>query len=475
MDPIRPSAGTKAPVADTPMPQPIAYLTSQYPAPSHTFVAREIAALERRGWRIEVFSIRPGDSQSRPSPLREVAQTYCVLQQRPHTFAFAHLTWILTHPHRYFRTARFALAHRAPGFRSLLLAAAHFAEAAALARELNRRGCVHLHNHFANSAATVGLLAAKLAGIGWSFTMHGISETDYPAGLLLGEKIKSADWVACASWFMRAQGLRTIAPSDWGKLQVIRCGVSLEQLRFTPRKQPNVTTGALICVGRLSPEKAHAGLFEAFLAISRKHPSARLRLIGDGPCRLELVELAARLGLSAHIDFLGACPEEDTLAQIAHSDLLVLPSLLEGLPVVLMEAMAQGVPVVAPRLAGIPELVDHGATGLLFTPSDWDDLATQIIRLLNDGALRASIAIRAREKIENEFDIQNSSEALSRKFLASRDKLRSSPPSLTLRFGLREAIVLALLVIGISIAVALTSNLSTPGPQPFPGSAPPPK
>jgi glycosyltransferase involved in cell wall biosynthesis len=356
--------------------------------------------------------------------------------------------------------------------RALLLAGAHFAEAVTLAREVTRRGCVHLHNHFANSAATVGLLAAKLSGIGWSFTMHGISETDYPAGLLLGEKIKAADWVACASWFMRAQGLRTIPPAEWGKLQVIRCGVRPEQLTFTPKAIRAVNDGSLVCVGRLSREKAHAGLFRSFLTISEQYPLARLRLVGDGPCRQELVELAARLGLSERIDFLGACSEGDTLAQIADSDLLVLPSLLEGLPVVLMEAMALGVPVVASRLAGIPELVEHGATGLLFTPSDWDDFATQIVRLLEDRELRASVRVQARAKIETEFDIQLSSEALSRQFQASTRKLRPGPPSLIIRFGLREAIVLALLVIGISIVVAVNSSQSTAGPQPFLGSTP---
>ena len=445
----------------------LAYLTSQYPAPSHTFIAREIFALEQQGWRIDRFSIRLGAAEIDTPAAGEVRDTYCVLKQSPARFLIAHLAWIFTHPGRYLGAARFAIGHRPPGVRALFLAGAHFAEAVVLARELRRRGCSHLHNHFANSAATVGLLAAKLAGIGWSFTMHGVSETDYPAGLLLGQKIKAADWVACASWFMRAQGLRVVANTEWQKLHVVRCGVAPAQLLFRPKS--TIGDSAIVCVGRLSAEKAHAGLFEAFTLLSRKYPRARLRLVGDGPCRVQLEQLAAKLGIAERVEFLGSRSEESTLGEIATADLLVLPSLMEGLPVVLIEAMALGVPVVAPRVAGIPELVEDGGTGLLFTPSNWDALAARAGQLLENAQLRTTLLKQARLKVESEFDIHRSAEVLSDLFKQSHRKHVEKQP-LSLSFGLREAIILAAAIVAIAIAVAATTNVSTPSSQPVPGS-----
>jgi glycosyltransferase involved in cell wall biosynthesis len=296
----------------------------------------------------------------------------------------------------------------------MLLGLAHFLESVLLASKLKQRGIEHLHNHFANSAATVGLLASHLLGIGWSFTMHGISETDYPAGLMLGRKIEAAAMVACVSWFGRAQGLRLVGPEHWDKVHVVRCGLPFDRLPDRAPRTSNAKT--IVCVGRLSPEKGQAGLLEAFAKLRASHPGLRLRLIGDGPNRSALEALAGRLGLIDSVTFVGRLPEEQTLEEIAQSDLLVLPSFMEGLPIVLIEAMALGVPVVASRVAGIPELVEDCATGLLFLPSDWSDLASKIERLLVDDALRSSITERAPAKVRSEFDTRRSAKLLSQLF-----------------------------------------------------------
>ena len=168
----------------------IAYLTSQYPAASHTFIRREVEALREQGVAIDTFSIRkPGSGEaSADADKAEAGRTFYVLAQSPLAIAAANLATFVTRPAAYLKTFGLALGHRAPGARGLFLGLAHFAESVLLARELRLRNTEHLHNHFANSAATVGLLATRLLGIGWSFTMHGISETDYPAGLLLGEE-----------------------------------------------------------------------------------------------------------------------------------------------------------------------------------------------------------------------------------------------------------------------------------------------
>ena len=394
----------------------LAYLTSQYPAASHTFIQREVLALREQGWTIDTFSVRPPDADETVSDADrlEAAQTLYLLRQSWSDFIGAHLTTLFTRPTAYSKTLLLAFRHRAPGIRGLFLAMAHFAESVLLARELRKRGVSHLHNHFANSAATVGLLATRLLRIRWSFTMHGISETDYPAGLMLGRKIEAADFVACVSYFGRAQGMRLASAASWDKMHVVRCGIPFERLPARESRSGNDIE--LVCVGRLSPEKGQLGLLRAFSRLRAKHPALSLRLIGDGPDRQRLAARVNELGINDAVTFAGRLPEAETLAEIAGSDMLILPSFMEGLPIVLMEAMALGVPVVASHVAGIPELVTDGRTGLLFAPSDWNELSQCIERLLSDESLRESLAQNAKWKVTSEFDARKSATELGELF-----------------------------------------------------------
>ena len=172
----------------------IAYLTSQYPATSHTFILREVAAVRGRGIAVDTFSVRPpsDDELTDPAIAAEAKTTFNILRQGLPAFAAAHFSLLATSPARYARGFLQALRHRPPGLRGLGLALAHFAEAGVLAVELRRRQVTHLHNHFANSAATVGFLAAGMIDLPWSFMIHGISESDYPAGITLPAKIRAA-------------------------------------------------------------------------------------------------------------------------------------------------------------------------------------------------------------------------------------------------------------------------------------------
>ena len=394
----------------------LAFLTSQYPAASHTFIRREVEALRELGWSIDTFSVRQprADEAVSDADKAEVGGTFYLLRQLPVSFLTAHAVTFFSRPVRYLATLKLALGHRAPGARGLFLGFAHFVESVLLARELKKRRMTHLHNHFANSAATVGLLASRLLGIRWSFTMHGISETDYPAGLMLGRKIEAAEFVACVSWFGRAQGMRLVGQEHWNKIHVIRCGLPLDRI---PKKGPvEAIAQTIISVGRLSPEKGQGGLLQAFAKLRARHPELQLRLVGEGPDRASLETLAKGLGLSDAVTFAGRLPEEETLAEIARADLLVLPSFMEGLPIVLMEAMAVGVPVIASRVAGIPELVENDRTGLLFAPSDWDELASRIDFLLGNEAVRGRLAEQAKAKVASEFDTRKSAEELARLF-----------------------------------------------------------
>lgn len=244
--------------------------------------------------------------------------------------------------------------------------------------------------------------------------MHGISETDYPSGLMLGRKIEAATFVACVSYFGRAQAMRLVLPKHWSKLHIIRCGLPLESLPAHAASVKGSTR--IVCVGRLSPEKGQAGLLQAFASVAQDLPDLHLVLVGDGPDADELGGIADRLGLSGNVKFAGRLGEVDTLAEIARSDILVLPSFMEGLPIVLMEAMAIGTAVIASRVAGIPELVEDNKNGLLFTPSNWNELAHCIRHLANDDGLRERLAVAGRERVSADFDSRKSADRLLQLF-----------------------------------------------------------
>eukprot|EP00456_Euglypha_rotunda_P050722 TRINITY_DN40850_c0_g1_i3.p1 TRINITY_DN40850_c0_g1~~TRINITY_DN40850_c0_g1_i3.p1 ORF type:complete len:293 (-),score=27.00 TRINITY_DN40850_c0_g1_i3:181-1059(-) len=284
-----------------------------------------------------------------------------------------------------------------------------------LARLLHRAAASRLHNHFANSGATVGLIAARYSGLPWSLTLHGISETDYPAGLLLAEKLEQASFVACASYFMRAQAMRIVAPSHWGKMGVVRCGIDLAVL---PKARPHLggAPAKIICVGRLSPEKGHFGLLDALAGIASQGVEFEVIIVGDGPTGTSIKLRAAQLGLLGRIRFAGALAESDTLAEISAADLLVLPSLMEGLPVVLIEAMALHRPVVASQVAGIPELIDDSGAGLMFTPSDWDDLARKLSAMIAARGGWQRMGDAGRVRVEEEFRVELSAARMARLF-----------------------------------------------------------
>ena len=399
---------------------PVAYLVSAYPAPSHTFIRREVEALRARGIAIETFSIRrpPAGARWAPADRAALDSTTYLLPASPADLLRSHARALFGQTQRYLGTLRLALRHRPPGLRAWSWALFHFAEAILLAGKLEQRGIRHLHNHFANASANVGLLASHFLQLPWSLTLHGSADWSYPSGYLLPAKIEAACFVACVSRYGLSQACRVTAPSLWDKFFIARCGVDLSVF---PVARPAAAPAPLriLAVGRLSPEKGHAGLLHAFDALRRGGVDARLTIIGDGPLRGELARLVAALGLDGHCELLGQRAEGEVLEALAGADLFVMSSFMEGLPVVLMEAMGMGVPVVAPCVAGIPELVRHDVTGLLYTVGDWDDLARQMRRACGDVGLRRTLADQGLRLVTEEYEIGRAVAPLARRFAAA--------------------------------------------------------
>jgi glycosyltransferase involved in cell wall biosynthesis len=407
----------------------VAYLVSRYPAASHTFIRREVAALRRRGIDIETFSIRrPAmDERQTEADRREFENTQYLLPTNLLRLLAAHGVALVCTPLRYAATLREALRHRVPGVKALASALSYFLQAILLADALRRGGHDRLHNHFANGGGTVGYLATRYLGIPWSLTLHGTSEFDYPFVLLLAEKIRAATFVACVSHFGRAQAMRVVEPEQWHKLSVVRCGIELDSL---PERQPrgDGASPRVVSVGRLSPEKGYVGLIAAFAEVIERGGPAELRLIGEGPERPRIEREIRRHRLQSRCSLLGRLSEPDVLREVACADVFVLPSFMEGLPVVLMEALGLKVPVIAPAVAGIPELVEHGKTGLLFSPGNWEELTAHILALLEDGDLRDRLAQAGRARIEAGFDATRAVDLLYSKFSARGREIPDAVP-----------------------------------------------
>ncbi|MGY3438334.1 MULTISPECIES: glycosyltransferase family 4 protein [unclassified Marinovum] len=396
-------------------PGPILYLTGEYPRATDTFIQREVAALRAQGLTVLTSSIRRtgpehlvGEEQR-----SEAAQTFHILEaaRNPLRLAAAKLR-LLRHPARFFRA--FALAWRtAPGgLRGWLWQMFYFAEAILLADHMQRNGIRHLHNHIAKASCTVAMLASELSGIPYSFTLHGPDIFFAPEHWRLDEKIARARFVACISEFCRAQAMMFSDPAQWGKLHIVHCGIDPARYDPTPR------TGAphLLFVGRLAAVKGVPVLFDALAQVRDALPDLRVTLIGDGPERGELEQAAAGLGLGDMVAFAGYRNQTEVAQALRDTDALVLPSFAEGVPVVLMEAMAAGRPVIATQVGGVPELVEHGVSGCLVPPGDGDALAKAIMAVMADPDTRAAMGRAGREKVVDGFDIAKEAAWLARLF-----------------------------------------------------------
>jgi colanic acid/amylovoran biosynthesis glycosyltransferase len=393
----------------------VAYLVGNYPTVSHTFIAREVAGLRARGLDVRTFSVRrtPPQQLLTDADRRAAAETSVILPPPPGELIGAHVRALARRPRRYLATLALAQRLSAGGARQRLWHLFYFAEAILLAQRLRRGGVRHVHAHFANVATAVALLAAHYdepGGLTWSFTMHGPSEFDDVTRFALAEKVRRAAFVACIGDYCRSQLMKLVGPDEWEKLAIVHCG--LDPGSFTPAERPARAETAVLCVGRLVPDKGQSILLEALAALRSRGVAMTVTFAGDGPERSVLEARARRLELDGAVEFAGAVGQDRIPALYASADVFCLPSFAEGVPVVLMEAMATGLPVVTTRIMGIPELVEHDVAGLLVPPGRVDALAAALEALAADPRRRAAMGRAGREKVVAEYDIEQSVAAL---------------------------------------------------------------
>ena len=305
----------------------------------------------------------------------ESSTTFYVKREGVRGSLRAHLAVLVKSPRSYFAGLWFALRLAGTDLRRLIFAVFYFVEAVILGRWMESQGLRHLHVHFANAAATVGLIASRTFPIEFSLTVHGPDEFYDAPGLRLAEKIAGASFACCIGQFARSQLMKLSPPDEWGKFEIGPLGVD-PQL-FTPRPFRSAPdTFEILCVGRLVPAKGQHVLVAAVSRLVKSNPNFRLRLVGDGPDRKASKHAIAAADLSRHIVLEGSANQDRIRDYYRQADIFVLASFAEGIPVVLMEAMAMEIPCVSTFVAGIPELIRNDIDGILVPPSDDRALAS---------------------------------------------------------------------------------------------------
>lgn len=352
----------------------IAYFINQYPKVSHSFIRREILALEAQGVQVSRYAVRGwADAVVDPADVAEQGRTQYLLRQGLGGLWPAVLACAFAAPGRFCAALKLALQASRGADRPWPLHLVYLAEACQLLRWLRQTPVGHVHAHFGTNSAEVVMLAHALGGPGYSFTVHGPEEFDKPQALHLARKMAHSRFVVAISSYGRSQLWRWLPHAQWPKVQVVHCG--LDAAFHNVPVVPVPPAPRLVCVGRLCEQKGQLLLVEAARLLRDAGQPLELVLAGDGEMRPDIERLVAQYGLQPHVRITGWIGAEQVRSELLAARALVLPSFAEGLPVVIMEAMALHRPVLSTYVAGIPELVQPGVHGWLFPAGDVQALA----------------------------------------------------------------------------------------------------
>jgi len=393
----------------------IAYLNTRYPALSHTFIENEIRAVRDEGVEVHTFSIRrpaPGDLLSRHHRDAE-RETFYILDG---IFSFIKSIFHgLLKPLRFMSCLIFSQKISPPGLEMRSLHLIYAMESIRLALEMSRRNLRHIHVHMANNGATVALLACIYdKGLEYSMTIHGSDEFFHVDRFYLKIKTERARFVRCISHFCKAQIMIWSNPDKWADYHIVHCGVDAG--RFSMKQDQSDKKFTILFVGRLEPIKGLIVLFEAVKRLTNAGIDCRLDIVGDGPLNDVLLKKAMQIGLLERVAFNGPVGQDEIMDHYDRAHALVISSFMEGIPVVLMEAMAKGLAVVATNVGGITELVEDGSNGFVVPAGSVDHLYDALKRLADDHELTVKMGIQGRKKVVEEFSITHLGEAMFRLF-----------------------------------------------------------
>ncbi len=402
----------------------IAYFVNQYPKVSHTFIRREIHALETLGLSVVRIALRGWhEDLADPEDESERGITRYALRQGLPGLVLAGAREFLLGPVRWCRTFLLATRMAYRSDRPLVYHWAYFLEACVVAAWLRGSRAEHIHAHFGTNSTDVAMLAALMTGMTYSFTAHGPEEFDRPLSIGLPEKIRRARFVVAISSFGRSQLFRWVPHSEWAKVKVVRCGLDSSFLEAPPSCCPDVPR--LVCVGRLCEQKGQLLLVHAAAKLAERGIRCEIVLAGDGEMRESIEARITELGLQSQFRITGWIASSMVQEELKAARALVLASFAEGLPVVIMEAMALGRPVVSSYVAGIPELVLPGTNGWLVPAGCVDSLADALEACLNCQPSELDrMGMAARDRVRGRHSALTESSRLKEYFLGFRQSDR---------------------------------------------------
>jgi colanic acid/amylovoran biosynthesis glycosyltransferase len=397
----------------------IAYLVNQYPKVSHSFIRREILAVERQGFNITRIALRGWDDQVMdPEDETERARTRYVLRDGASALLMAVVRMLCARPTRLIRALGLTLSMSRRADRPLPIHLVYLAEACRVVFWLRESGVQHVHAHFGTNSAEIAMLAHALGGPSWSFTVHGPEEFDRAAFIGLAEKIRKCTFAVAVSSYGRSQLYRLVEQRQWPKVHVVHCG--LDRAFFDAPSCPPPMARRLVCVGRLCEQKGQRLLVEAVRLLVDEGVKLTLVLAGDGELRGEIHSQIVRHKLEEVIRITGWISGAQVRDEILAAQALVLPSLAEGLPVALMEAMALCRPVISTFIAGIPELVRSGEHGWLIPAGDIKALAEAMRACLaTPTATLTRMGATARDRVLARHSVDVEAAKMARLYLKS--------------------------------------------------------
>lgn len=411
------------------MPMKIAYLMSRFPKITETFILYEILALQAQGIAVEIFPLQRERTKVMHPEAAAMMDKVRFLPFISFSLIFTNLACLFRHPINYLSTL-LAVLRGTWGSRHYFLGAlVFFPKAVGIARQCQQQGVTHVHAHFANHPALVAFIVFRLTGIGYSFTAHGSDL--HKRQQMLAEKFKHSRFTVMISQYNKQFFYQKTGLDGGDKMPVIHCGI--DPTLFTVADSPTMNSLVInnsvvnspvniLCVASLREVKGHCYLIEACHLLKQRGIAFNLHLAGDGPKHQAIVEQISALDLNEQVILHGAVTRPQVIDLLAQCDIFALSSFQtpsgnrEGIPVVIMEAMACGLAVVASRVSGIPELVEDHKTGLLASPQDPGDIADQLEVLILNPTLRKTMGLAGREKVISEFNLQQNIKQLIGRF-----------------------------------------------------------
>jgi glycosyltransferase involved in cell wall biosynthesis len=401
----------------------ISYIIGTYPSFSTTFIDREIRMMRRWGLEVHLLAIR---SPVLHSALSQEQQLYhqeviYLIPVKWLSFLGGHLCFLLTRPGTYLGTLLYLLTRPHSSSKDRLMTLLHFAEGVYAAHLLKKQSVNHLHAHFVDRAAIVALVSSRLLNVPYSLTAH--ANDIYVKPVLLRTKISGAKFITTCTAYNEAYLLQTMGEDLDGKLHLAYHGLDLTHYQPSSSR-PQRDCPLVLSVGRLTEKKGFPHLIAACRRLKDRGYDFTCDIVGEGPQRQELETLIAQLGLEDTVILCGAIPHEAVIEKYKNSALFVLPCVLskdgdrDGIPNVLLEAMAMQIPVVSTRHSGIPELVQDRVNGLLVSPGDEEALTNALAELLDNPDLRGKLGRRGRQKVVKDFDVEHNARRLFDLFVA---------------------------------------------------------